>query len=187
MSVAGERLRRLGLRAAAATVSSHQLGGIVDAAVERQTSIVGRRPTTMVGAWVGSSGFRGYPSQLDDWKPSQPFAVLLCLSPPMSLLRRNRSRESHVALPLTYWERPNIWYGGKGGNKTAHNWETKLRPFVEQWRTASLVHWHEEALFDRAAHEAHLRWYRPQMRLRCIPRADPEDMETAHTSASETY
>ena len=27
----GERLRRLGLRAAAATVSSHQLGGIVDA------------------------------------------------------------------------------------------------------------------------------------------------------------
>uniref|UniRef100_A0A8R7K2F7 Uncharacterized protein n=1 Tax=Triticum urartu TaxID=4572 RepID=A0A8R7K2F7_TRIUA len=84
-------------------------------------------------------------------------------------------------------ERFLAWYGGKGGNKTAHNWETKLRPFVEQWRTASLVHWHEEALFDRAAHEAHLRWYRPQMRLRCIPRADPEDMETAHTSASETY
>lgn len=78
-------------------------------------------------------------------------------------------------------------YSRKGGNKTAHDWETKLRPFVEQWRTTSSVHWHEEALFDRAAHEAYLKWYRSQTRLRYMPRADPEDMETAHTSTSETH
>lgn len=48
-------------------------------------------------------------------------------------------------------------------------------------RTTSSVHWHEEALFDRAAHEAYLR------RFRYIPRADPEDMETAHTSTSEMH
>ena len=50
----------------------------------------------------------------------------------------------------------NCRYSRKGGNKMAHDWETKLRPFVEQWRTASSVHWHEEALFDLAAHEAYL-------------------------------
>ncbi|XP_037430928.1 UDP-glucose 6-dehydrogenase 4-like [Triticum dicoccoides] len=40
MSVAGESLRRLGVQAAAATVSSHQLGGIVDAGCVRDYSFL---------------------------------------------------------------------------------------------------------------------------------------------------
>lgn len=72
-------------------------------------------------------------------------------------------------------------YTRQGNTRTAARWLDILRPFVDDWTTASTRVW-ELAPFDQASFHDYLRSYMGATRLYLIPPTAPEDIHQASTS-----